>query len=235
MSRVVSSNFNSLADAVESPSQSVELALEEMSRHVRGAREEVVLRVAAEKQLRNKVAELDEKIATWTRRAELAVQHDDDGLAREALKHKQRLLQERERAEQLRGEQRSGAVELKRELERMEGKLEELKARRAELISRAQAAKATDTGAPTGTGGKAFSEFRRMEDQIEGVDAALQAQREVDEALGLEKGPGGLSNSEVEARFRALESGQSTGPADEVRPEIDAELQAIKRRVRVGQ
>ncbi len=233
MGRVISSNFNALLDKADDPRKSIELTLEEMGAQIKAGREEVVRAVAAEKQLRHRIEELDAEIAKWAGRAELAVRQGDDELAREALLHKRRLTGERDRAEALRGEQRGQALEMKAELERMETKLAELSARKGTLAAQAAQARVVGTaeGGGARVGGAAFAEFRRMEDQIEGVEAAFQAQREVDEALGGGRGPGGLSRDEVEARFRALEQGRAEGsPA---RSEIEDELGALKRRVRV--
>jgi phage shock protein A len=235
MGRVISANFNALLDTAEDPKKSIDLTLNEMAQQVKAARQEVVRSVAAEKQLRNKASELDQEVDKWGRRAELAVKHGDDELAREALVHKQRVTGERDRAEALRAEQRSQALEMKQELERMEAKVEELKAQRGALVAKAQQAKAAAGGEGIGSrvGGKAFDEFRRMEDQIEGVEAAFQAQREVDEAIGGGRGPGGMTADEVEAKFRALEYGWS-GPANRDTSAVDDELAALKKKVRVG-
>ncbi|MCC6213641.1 MAG: PspA/IM30 family protein [Polyangiaceae bacterium] len=234
MGRAISSNFNALLDKADDPRRSIEHTLEEMRAQIRAARAEVVRGVAAEKQLRAKVEQLDADVERWASRAELAVRHGDDALAREALQQKQRLAGERDRAEALRAEQRGHALEMKRELERMEGKLDELSARRGALVATAEQARSQGAeGLGARPGGKAFEEFRRMEQQIEGVDAAVQAQREVDEALGLGRGPGGLSQAEVEARFRALEGRGVTPDGEPPRSEVEDELQAIKRRVRV--
>jgi phage shock protein A len=236
MSRVISSNFNSLLDKAEDPRKSIEQTLEEMRDQIKAARQEVVRSVAAEKQLRKKTEELDAEIEKWAKRAELAIRHDDDQLAKEALLQKKRLTGERDRAEALRAEQRGNAVEMKNELERMEQKVEELGARKATIIARAQQAKAG--GGTEALGAKsqtsAFAEFRRMEDQIEGVEEAVKAQREVDEALGLGKGPGGLSRDEVEAKFRALEHGGKPGENAAGGSEVDDELAALKKKIRIG-
>ncbi len=229
MGRVISSNFNSLLDKAEDPRKSVDLTLEEMGEQVRAARNEVVRSVAAEKQLRKKVEELDGEAEKWAKRAELAIKHDDDELAREALMQKKRVTGERDRAEAMRGEQRANAVEMKSELERMEAKVDELKSRRGDLINKARENKEGVEGGATATTGGAFGEFRRMEDQLEGVEAAVSAQREVEDAL---KGPGGMSRDEVEAKFRRLEFG---GQSDDGKTsEVDDELQALKKKVRIG-
>ncbi|MBN2195278.1 MAG: PspA/IM30 family protein [Polyangiaceae bacterium] len=233
MGRVISSNFNALLDKAEDPRKSIELTLEEMRAQIKAARQEIVRGVAAEKQLRHKVEELDAEVEKWAGRAEFAVRRGDDELAREALGQKRRVTAERDRAEALRAEQRGQALEMKAELERMEAKLGELSVRKGTLTAQAQQARAGGSTEGTGArpGGAAFAEFRRMEDQIEGVEAAFQAQREVDDALGGGRGPGGMTQGEVEARFRALEGG---GPAGtQPRAEVDDELQALKRRIRV--
>jgi phage shock protein A len=236
MGRVISSNFNALLDRAEDPRKSIELTLEEMRDQIGAARSEVVRSVAAEKQLRKKVEELDNDVDRWERRAELAVRHGDDDLAREALLQKKRVMGERDRAEALRAEQRSNALEMKAELERMENKLSELQAKKGTLIARAQQTKAgggTEALGAKKAGASAFNEFRRMEDQIEAVDMAAQAQREVDEAMG-GRGPAGMSRDEVEAKFLALEHGRGTPEQPGATSEVDDELAALKKKVRIG-
>lgn len=236
MSRVISSNFNALLDKADDPKKSIELTLEQMREQIRAGRQEVVRGVAAEKQLRKKVEDLDVEVDKWSRRAELAVKNNDDELAREALLQKKRVTAERDRAEALRAEQRTSALEMKTELERMEQKLSEYSAKKGTLIARAEQAKAG--GGTTALGAKgersAFDEFRRMEDQIEGVEATFQAQREVDEALGGGRGPGGLTRDEVEAKFRALEHGERPSEGGAVKSDVDDELAQLKKKIRIG-
>ena len=229
MGKVISSNFNALVDGLQDPRKSVEQTLLEMQEQIRAARREVVSAVAAEKQLRGKLDELDKEAAKWASRAELAVKTGDDELARDALLQKKRVTGERDRAEALRAEQRAAAHEMKAELERMEQKVTELEHRKGALVAQAAQAKA---GGTARVGGAAFAEFRRMEDQLEAVETTVQAQRELDGLLD-ERGPGGMSRDEVEAKFRQLEAG--VGPVAEKlkRSEVDDELQAIKKRVRI--
>ena len=237
MGKVISSNFNALLDKAEDPKKSIELTLQEMHEQLIAARGEVVRSVAAEKQLKKKVAELDSEVDKWEKRAELAIRHDDDELAREALMQKRRITAERDRAEALRAEQRGSALEMKRELERMEAKIEEIKARKGTIVAKAQQAKlaSESSGIATGSaaaGGSAFAEFRRMEDQIEGVETALSAQNEIDAALA-QPGPTGMSRAEVEARFRQLEGAGVQAEASSGESAIDEELVALKKRIRI--
>jgi phage shock protein A len=235
MGRVISSNFNALLDRAEDPKKSLDQTIEDMRDQIRAARQEVVRAVAAGKQLEKKLTELDTEAARWGTRAELAVKHGDDDLAREALLQKRRVVSERDRAEALRGEQRAAGLEMKSELERMEQKVKEVEARKGTLAAKIGQARAgggaESLGARGGT--SAFDEFRRMEDQIEAVETSVQAQRELDEVMGGSRGPGGMTREEVESKFRALESGQAPGPGVPARPDVEDELKALKKRVRV--
>ena len=231
-SRAVSANFNALLDRLEDPKKEIDLTVAEMDEHVRGARQEIVRAVASEKQLSKKVEDLKAQADKWERRAELAVKHGDDDLAREALRQRRRLATEVERAEALRVEQRGVALQLRDDLERMERTVQGVKAKRGVLAARVAQSRAGGGAEGLGArpGGNAFSEFARMEDQIEGVEAAIAAQREVDEALGGGRGPAGLTRDQVEARFLALESKADGVPATE---DVDDELRELKSKLRV--
>lgn len=234
MGRSFSRSFDALLDSLEDPRRSIEQTLTEMRQHLRAARREVVGSVAAEKQLRTKVEELDRQVARWSERAELAVRGGDDELARAALQQRQRVAEERARAEGLRAEQLAHAMDMKRELERMEQRIQEIESRKGTIA--AQLAQARRGGGVEGLGagasGSAFSELRRLEAEIEGVELAVQAQREVDEALR-PASPLGLTPEEVEARFRRLEAGEGAAAPGTVAGEVEEELQAIKRKFRI--
>ncbi|MDI3283498.1 PspA/IM30 family protein [Polyangium sp. 15x6] len=234
MGKVISSNVNALLDKAEDPKKSVDLIVEEMKDQIRAARKELVEAVAAEKVLRKKVDEVDAETTKWERRAELALKAGDESLAREALVQKKRIIAERDRAEALRAEQRAAALNMKRELERMEQKQQELEARKGTIASQLQQAKAgggaEGLGARGSTGG-AFAEFRRMEDKIEGKVAEVAAARELDDALR----SGGMSDMELESKFAQLEGGGTISKDGKPsNPEIDDELAALKKKIRIG-
>ena len=238
MSRAISERFDSLLDGLDDPAKSIEQTLRDMQGQVREGQREVVRAVAAEKQLDRKASEFGAEVERWQERAELALKHSDDDLAREALRQRRRADAERARVERLRQEQRAYALESKHQLERMEAKIQEVRAKKGTLAAQIRQARSA-TGGSEGLGakpggGSPFEQFRHMEDQIEGVEAALAAQQEVEDALGGGRGPGGMTRNEVEARFRALEHGQ---PADDGKGgdagDIDAELEALKQRVRI--
>ncbi|MFZ5889724.1 MAG: PspA/IM30 family protein [Myxococcota bacterium] len=233
MGRVISSNFNALLDGLDDPRKSVDSLLQGMNEQLIAARREIVAAVASEKQLKEKVAALDVEVQKWEGRAELALKRNDEALAREALAQKLRLVAERDRAEALRAEQRAEALRMRDELSRMEAKTKELSLRKSTIAAKAQIARA-GSGAEalgvTGTGPRPFDELRRMEDQIEGIEASVQAQRELETALS-DRGPSGLGPAELEAKFRALETGES---APEASADVEAELRSLKQKIRIG-
>jgi len=232
ISRAASANFNALLDKMDDPHRSIESTISEMEEQLRLARREIVQGVASEKQLKKKVEELEAEVVRWESRAELAVKHGDDDLAREALRQKRRIAEERTRADAFRVQQHATALGLKSDLERMYRTLSEVKAKRGLLAARVVQSRAGGgvEGLGARPGSDAFGEFRRMEDQIEGVETAILAEREVTEALAEGRGPTGMSRDEVEARFRALETG---AVASTVADDVDAELSALKSRIRI--
>jgi len=235
MSRVASANFNALLDRADSPEKSLELTLHEMREQLRAARREVVRSVAAEKQLGNKAQELAAEVARWEQRAELAVRHGKDELARAALAHKRRLAAERERTLQIQAQQGQNAFEMKAEFERMERKLEDFSARQGTIAVLARQAAAG--GGPEGLAdgaGETLSAWQDMEERLDNIDTIFEAQREVDAALAQGGRASGLRPAEVEAEFHRLEHGTNPAPAAERAPdEIDQELSALKRKYRV--
>ena len=186
MGKVISSNLNSLLDKAEDPGKSLDYTVQEMGDSLRSAKKEIVEALGTQKVLRKKVDELDEEVDKWERRAELALKNEDEALAREALKQKKRVIAERDRAEAAAAEQRGVVLNMKREMERMETKLEELKARKNTIANDMRRAKeASDDPLATGggPGGKAFAKFREMESKIDHARAEADAHSEIDAVL----------------------------------------------------
>jgi phage shock protein A len=233
--KVITSNFNALLDKVEDPDKSLDLLLDEMRAQVRAARREIVRSVAREKQLKKALQEHELEAERWTGRAELAVRQGDDELARQALAHKRRVASERDRVEALRAQQHAAALELKDALARMERTVDEVAARKGSIGVRVRTARAG--GGPealgAGSGQSPFEQFRKVEAEVSGAELALEAQREVEEALG-DRGPTGLSPGELEVRFQALEQGHLASSGTSNESEVDRELEAIKNKVRIG-
>ena len=224
MGKVIQSNLNALLDKAEDDKKLIELNLDEMDGQIKAGHQEVVQAIAAEKQLKKKVDDLQADADRWDKRAELALKSGDEALAREALKQKKRVQAELANTDKARGDQRDVALRMKEELERMKEKLAELKMRKGSIVARAQQARGGSGAEQLGTKGgtSAFDNFRRMEEKIEGREAEGSAMAEVEEAIGK-----GAKHEDLEAKFRELEKG---GGAPS---EIDDELAALKKRIRI--
>ncbi len=227
MGKVIAGNLNALIDGAEDDKKLVALNIDEMDEQLKRANKEVISAVASEKTLRARAEKLTQEAETWEKRAELALKAEDEALAREALKQKRRLTAESAAAENARAEQRDTALQMKAEYDRMRAKFEEIKLRKGTIAARASQARAASTELGAKPGGSAFQNFRAMEDRIEGKEAQAAAMREVEEAL--HDGPSAM---DLEAKFRELErqQGGSGGVTD---PGLDAEMEALKLRVRV--
>jgi phage shock protein A len=119
---------------------------------------------------------------------------------------------------------------MKEELERMKEKLAELKMRKGSIVARAQQARGGSGAEQLGTKGgtSAFDNFRRMEEKIEGREAEGAAMAEVEDALGK-----GEKVEDLEAKFRDLERRTGGKGAPDGGSDVDEELAALKKRIRV--
>jgi phage shock protein A len=202
-----------------------------MTSSVRSAKKEIVEALGTQKMLGKKVDELDGEVEKWERRAELALKQNDEDLAREAIKQKKRVIAERDRAEAQRAEQRGVVLTMKREMERMENKLSELKSRKGTIAGEMERAKKADPLSASGPGGKAFQEFRRMEDKIDHQRAEVEAFGEVEDALR-----DGLSAAELDAKFAELEGrGYSSDGTGTKADPIDDEIARLKQKLRIDE
>ena len=227
MGKVISSNLNTLLDAAEDDRKLVDFNIEEMDSQLKEAQRDVLSAVASEKTLKKNMDEAVAEAEKWEKRAELALKTDDEPLAREALRQKQQARTQADLTEKARIEQRDTALRMKGEFDRMKTKLEEIKLRKGTIVAKAQQARAGADGLGAKGGSSAFNKFREMEERVEGREAQASALNEVEEALG-----GGVSAMDAEARFRELEA-NAGGRGKTETPEIDAEIAALREKIRI--
>ena len=236
MGKVISSNVNALLDKADDPKKNVDLLIEEMRDQIKKGRQEVVSALAAEKQLKQKLAEADAQIDKWQHRAELAVKTGDETLAREALLHKKRLVADRDKIEALRGEQRGIALRMKDDMERCEAKLKELEARKGTIVAQYEQARAgggAEALGAKGSGPTPFEELRRIEDKMDRAQAEAEGMKEAREALDPGKAAGGMSQEELEAKFAELE-GKAGGSKGGGEADVEDELKSLRKKFRIG-
>jgi phage shock protein A len=117
----------------------------------------------------------------------------------------------------------------------MKDKLAQLKLRKGALVAQSNSARSSSGSEQLGArgGSNAFENFRRLEEKIESREAHGAAMVEVDEALG-NRG----KVEDLEAKFRELERTVGEGAVGEGNKssesgDIDDEIAALKRRIRV--
>ncbi|HET6418106.1 MAG TPA: PspA/IM30 family protein [Polyangiales bacterium] len=218
LNRVIKSNLNALIDQAEDPDKMIGQTVADMKAALKRARKDLIEAMGTVKRLESKERELDKEAAEWEQKAILALERDDDDLAREALRRKARTLSEAEKVRARAAEQSTAAEAMRAQLERIEEKLDDLKSRQKTLAAQVRQARNQnpDPGQPTGErlGGGAFSDLDRMADQIDQLDAEVEAHQLLDDPR----------RAELDARLRALET-------DEGDDAVDDELAALKAKL----
>ncbi len=218
LNRVIKSNLNALIDQAEDPEKLIGQTVSDMKSALSRARKELVEALGSAKRLEKKEKELEGEAAEWERKAVLALEQDDDALAREALRRKARTLKEAQSVRARAAEQTTTADAMKLQLERIEEKLDDLKARQKTLAAQVRQARTqpVSPGIRTGEklGGGAFTDLERMADQIDQLDAEVEAHELLEDP----------KRAEVDARFRDLETNEN----DE---DIEDELAALKAKL----
>jgi len=218
LNRVIKSNLNALIDQAEDPDKMIGQTVADMKAALKRARKDLVEAMGTAKRLENKERELEKEAAEWEQKAILALERDDDDLAREALRRKARTLREVEKIRARAAEQSSAAEAMRAQLERVEEKLDDLKSRQKTLAAQVRQARNQnpDPGQATGErlGGGAFSDLDRMADQIDQLDAEVEAHQLLEDPARVA----------LDARLRALGT-------DEGDDDVNDELAALKAKL----
>ena len=218
LNRVIKSNLNALIDQAEDADKMIGQTVADMKSALKRARKDLIEAMGSAKRLENKEKDLEQEAADWEQKAILALERDDEDLAREALRRKSRTLREARNVRARVAEQTSAANAMKAQLERIEEKLDDLKARQKTLGAQVRRARSQqpDPTRPTGDrlGGGAFSDLERMADQIDQLDAEVEAHQLLEDP----------KSAELDARFSALES-------EEGDDEVNDELAALKAKL----
>ncbi len=218
LNRVIKSNLNALIDQAEDPDKMIGQTVADMKSALKRARKDLIESLGSAKRLEKKEKDLQQEAADWEQKAILALEREDEDLAREALRRKSRTLREAQNVRARAAEQATAVDAMKAQLERVEDKLDDLKARQKTLAAQIRRARdqQPDPAQPTGDrlGGGAFSDLERMADQIDQLDAEVEAHHLLEDP----------KRTELDARFRALES-------EEGEDDVNDELAALKAKL----
>ena len=135
-SDIVNSNINAILDKAEDPEKIVRLMIQEMEDTLVEVRSAAARSIADKKDLNRKLELLDRELSEWEGKAELAVRKGREDLAKAALVEKSRVAQAAEVLKQDYLAVDEGLGKLNEDIAKLEGKLEDAKARQKALLAR---------------------------------------------------------------------------------------------------
>lgn len=215
MNRVIKSNLNSLVDKAEDPDKLIGQTVIDMEAELKRAKKDLVGTLGTAKRLVKKAKEHEEEAASWEEKAVLALRQGDEELAREALRRKGRSLKQAEDTKSQALSAEAAADEMKDMLDKIEGKIEELKNRQGTLAAQVRKARDEPGGAVRGEyRSESLEELERMTGRIDQLEAEVEAANVLDDP----------KRHEVDAKFRALQKRAGSS-------EVEDELSALKKKL----
>ncbi len=199
---------NALLGKVEDPQMMLEQTYQELQSNLIQVRQAVAQAIATEKQLEQQLQKNKDQAATWQNRAAMAVQQNNDDLARQALQRKTQYAQAAQDLEVQLKSQKEATSNLRQRLTELENEVQKAYTKKQVLIARDKAAQATSKAneiLSKSTASGALSVIERMETKVAEKEARAAALAE-------------LGSDSLEKKFKNFE-----GQAD-----IEMELMALK-------
>ncbi len=209
--RVIRANTNDLVNKAEDPEKVLEQTVAEMQDDLVQLRQAVASAIATQKRTERQASQADSVAQDWYNRAQLALNQNNEVLAKEALT-KRKSYQETATALKAQiGEQSSVVNRIKKDMQTLELKIGELKTKKDMYIARARSATASQRlnemlGGVNTT--SSLNAFAQMEEKV----LQLEAQSEAIAELGTD---------DLQKQFNSLAAAS----------DVDAELAAMKAQI----
>jgi phage shock protein A len=207
---LISANINAMIDAAEDPEKMVNEYLRQMRAELSEARAATAMAMADETRLRSQYERFKAEAEEWQRKAEIAVQRDEDDLAREALLRKTNAQKLADTYHAQWESQRDQVQDLREALAKLEAKIAEAETKREQIIAkqrRAATQEAITSALQSMQGRTADESLARMEARADERLARAQAMAE-------------LSGQDLDTRFADLEAEQ----------QVEDELSQLKQK-----
>ncbi|EJK65858.1 hypothetical protein THAOC_13240 [Thalassiosira oceanica] len=219
-SRVAKSNINNVLKSLEDPEKIMNQAVEDMQTDLVKVRQSYAEITATQRRLMKQKEQADALGEDWYKRAQLALQKGEEGLAKEALSRRQQQMETSEGLQTQIDMQAQAVDKLYEGMQALEAKILESKAKKEQMIARARTAQSTQQvndmlGGITGK--TSMDAFQRMEDKVEALEAAAEVSAEMGSFDG--KALPGSSAGSIESQFKMLEASSS----------VDKELEDMKK------
>jgi len=217
-SRVAKSNIDSVLQKLEDPEKVMNQAVEDMQKDLVKIRQSYAEVTASQRRLAKQRDQANILADEWRGRAQLALQKNNDELAREALTRRQQQVDAAAELQTQIDNQGSSIDSLYEGMQTLESKILEAKSKKDQLAARARTAQSTQkvNDMLSGmTGGTSMDAFNRMEEKVESLEASAEVSKEMADSQSLLSGGGGSS---LEKEFKALEGANA----------VDDELEKMK-------
>jgi phage shock protein A len=212
VSTLIRANLNDLIDRAEEPEKLIKQVILDMENQLLQVKTQVAISIADQHVLEKKMRESDENEKQWMRRAEMALDKQDETLARAAVERSMSYQKMTGSFHQQVEDQKAQVENLKTALLKLQQKLEEARAKSHTLIAEHRRTRAAEKATRAGghvNGGATSAAFDRMKDKVRHSEATAAATAE-------------LAADDVEAQFAKLEK------EDEINRLLD-ELKAKRR------
>ena len=211
---LINANINAMIDAAEDPEKMVEEYLRQMRAELSEARAATAMAMADETRMRSQYERSKSESEDWQRKAELAVQHDDDDLAREALTRRNNAQNLADNYNAQWDAQHDQVQELRTALAKLEAKISEAEAKRDLIIAKSRRAATQEA-------------ITSAMESVQGVTANQGLNRmeaEADERLAKAQAMAELSSQDLDTRFSDLET----------QDKVENDLSALKKQMGKG-
>ena len=200
---------NAMMGRMEDPAMMLEQTYQDLQSNLIQVRQAVAQAIATEKQLEQQLQKNKDQAATWQNRAAMAVQQNNDELAKQALQRRQQYVQAATDLEVQLKQQKESTTTLRQRLTDLESEVQKAYTKKQVLIARDKAAQATTKAneiLSKTTSSGAMSVIERMETKVQEKEARAAALSD-------------LSSDSLEKQFKNFE-----GKSD-----VDMELLALKQ------
>ncbi len=177
-SDIVNSNINALLDKAEDPEKMVRLIIQEMEDTLVEVRSSSAKTIAEKKDLQRVVTRLQEEVADWQAKAELALSKERDDLARAALIERQKAADQAETVAADIANLDEHISKLQDEVAQLQEKLADAKARQKSMLMRQQTVASRLEVKKTLDSNRindAMYKFERYEQKIDTLEAQVEA------------------------------------------------------------
>lgn len=238
--RVAKANLNNVLIRFEEPEKVIVQALDDMQNDLVRVRQTYAEVTATQRRMVNSKRQLDSQADDWYKRAQLALQKNNEGLAREALARREALTNQANTIQGQIDAQARNLDILYEGMQALEQKILQASSRKNEMLARAKTAKSTQkiNDMLSGLTGKtSMDAFNKMEEKVLAMEAAAEVSNEMAMTMmsrSLSSSSKGKdSYSSVEMQFRALESSDAV---DKEMEKLKAKtLPSVSKKIPVGE